>query len=202
MGQKASDELIGELAEGLVDLGLQQGEGSGVACQLLGPELLLGGEVGADLLDGLVGGGGVGTLRGLESNTHGWSFRDTSLLQPTIALEAVIGTPFWEWTLFTGSPTIDGSSAIGSFTEVSGDSSYTAQSVASGSWSFALSSDVYTGTATPVTFLFADSHTVNGYWVQNGDGSVLYWSETFASPISVDSSTPLQLTLTISLGMC
>ena len=104
--------------------------------------------------------------------------------------------------IFTGSPTIDGSSAIGSFTEVSGDSSYTAQSVASGSWSFALSSDVYTGTATPVTFLFADSHTVNGYWVQNGDGSVLYWSETFASPISVDSSTPLQLTLTISLGMC
>ena len=98
MGQKAGDELIGELAEGMVDQGLQQGKGSGVACQLLGPELLLGGEVGADLLDGLVGRGDVGSLRGFESHTHGWSFRDTSLLLPTIALDAVNGPPFWEWT--------------------------------------------------------------------------------------------------------
>ncbi len=60
MGQEAGDELIGELAEGLVDLGFQQGESSGIACQLLGPELLLGGEVGADLLDGLVGEGTSG----------------------------------------------------------------------------------------------------------------------------------------------
>lgn len=65
---------------------------------MLGPELLLGSEVGADLLDGLVRGGNVGALRGLESNTHGWSFRDTSPLLSTIALEEVIGSPFWEWT--------------------------------------------------------------------------------------------------------
>jgi len=85
MSQEAGDELIGELAEGLVNLRLQQGKGSGVMCQLLAPELLLGGEVSTDLLDGLVGGRDGGSLRGLQSNTHNWSFHNTSLLLPTIA---------------------------------------------------------------------------------------------------------------------
>jgi hypothetical protein len=96
--EEAGDELIGELAEGEVDLGLQQGEGRGVAHELLGPGLLLGSEVGADLLDGLVGGGDFGSLRGIKVNAHGWSFRSTSRFLPTIATEPVNGSLFWEWT--------------------------------------------------------------------------------------------------------
>lgn len=98
VGEEAGDELIGELAEGAVDLGLQQGEGSGVAHELLGPGLLVRGEVGADLLDGLVGGGDVGPLRGVKANAHGLSFGGTSRFLPTIATEPVNGSPFWVWT--------------------------------------------------------------------------------------------------------
>lgn len=65
--------MIGEFAEGEVNRGLQEGEGRGVTRQLLGPEPLLGGEVGADLLDGLVGGGDGRSLRGVKSNAHGGS---------------------------------------------------------------------------------------------------------------------------------
>jgi hypothetical protein len=92
--------LIGELAEGEVDLGLQGGEGGGVAGELLGPELVLGGEVGADLLKGLVRRRDLGALLGVEPNTHGGSFRrGTSLVLPTIATQAARGSPFSEWTL-------------------------------------------------------------------------------------------------------
>jgi hypothetical protein len=71
VGEEAGDELIGELVEGEVNLRLKEGEGGGVGGELLGPELLLRGEVGADLLDRLVGGGDFGSLLGVESNTHG-----------------------------------------------------------------------------------------------------------------------------------
>ena len=46
VGEEAGDELVGQFAEGQVDLGLQGREGSGIACQLIGPECLLGGQVG------------------------------------------------------------------------------------------------------------------------------------------------------------
>src|SRR5947209_16775562 len=81
-----------------MNLGLQQGEGRRVARELLGPGLLLRSEVGADLLDGLVGGGDVGPLRGVKANAHGLSFSGTSRSLPTIATEPVNGSPFWEWT--------------------------------------------------------------------------------------------------------
>ena len=71
VGEQAGDELVREVVEGLVDLRLQEGKGGGVARQLLGPARLLGGEVGADVLDRLVGGGDLGSLLGIESNTQG-----------------------------------------------------------------------------------------------------------------------------------
>jgi hypothetical protein len=99
VGQEAGDELIGEPAEGEVDLGLQGGEGGGVPGELLGPESLLGSKVGADLLQGLVRRRTLGALLGVEPNTHGGSFRrGTSLLVPTIATQATRATPFWEGT--------------------------------------------------------------------------------------------------------
>jgi hypothetical protein len=95
VGEEAGDELIGELAKGAMDLRFEGGEGDGVAGELLGPELLLGGEVGADVLDGLVGRRDVGSLMGVESNTHGWSFcRGISLLLSTIARRAANGPLF------------------------------------------------------------------------------------------------------------
>jgi hypothetical protein len=99
VGQEAGDELVGELAEGAVDLRLQGREGGGVPRELLGPKLLLGREVGADLLQGLVRRRNHGALLGVEPNTHGGSFhRGTSLLLPTIAMQAMRGSPFWEGT--------------------------------------------------------------------------------------------------------
>jgi hypothetical protein len=81
-GKEAGDELVGELVEGEVNLGLQEGEGGRVAGELFNPALLLRGEVAADLLDGLVGGGNVGSLRRVESNTHGLSFRKSTSAAP------------------------------------------------------------------------------------------------------------------------
>jgi hypothetical protein len=105
VGQEAGDELIGELAEGEVDLGLQGSEGGGVARELLGPELLLSGKVIPDLLKGLVRRRDRGALLGVEPNTHGKSFRrGMSLLLPTIATQAANGSPFWEWTRSRSSP--------------------------------------------------------------------------------------------------
>src|SRR5262249_14818668 len=88
-----------ELAEGAVDLGLQGGEGGRVPSELLGPELLLVSEVGADLLKGLVRRRNLVALLGVEPNTHGGAFRrGTSLLLPTLATQARRGSPFWEGT--------------------------------------------------------------------------------------------------------
>ena len=50
-GKEAGDELVGELVEGEVNLGLQEGEGGRVAGELFNPALLLRGEVAADLLE-------------------------------------------------------------------------------------------------------------------------------------------------------
>jgi hypothetical protein len=85
VGQEAGDELSSELAEGQVNLGLHEGQSGGVARQLLGPELLLGSKMGVDLLQGLVRRRDRGSLRGVESNTHGNSFPGgTSLLLPIL----------------------------------------------------------------------------------------------------------------------
>ena len=41
VGEEAGDELVGELAEGEMDLRFEAGEGRGVTRQLFGPEGLL-----------------------------------------------------------------------------------------------------------------------------------------------------------------
>lgn len=61
VGQETGDELVGELAEGLVDLRLQPSEGSRVTGELFGPEGLLVGEAGMDLLQRLGRGGDIGS---------------------------------------------------------------------------------------------------------------------------------------------
>jgi hypothetical protein len=71
LGEQAGDEAVGELSEGLVNLGLKEGEGGGVAVQLFGPGLLVGGEL---LLDLLQGEGGCRDVRpglGVEAEAHG-----------------------------------------------------------------------------------------------------------------------------------
>ena len=75
LSEQAGDELVGELAEGQVDLGLQGSEGSGIACQLFGPEGLLGSQVGVNEFQGLVGRGDSGSGLGVEAEAHGKSFR-------------------------------------------------------------------------------------------------------------------------------
>jgi hypothetical protein len=54
MCEETGDALVSELAEGTVNLRLQGSESGRVARELLGPEGLLRGEVGADLLQGLL----------------------------------------------------------------------------------------------------------------------------------------------------
>jgi len=75
MSEQAGDELVGELAEGQVDLRLQGSEGSRIACQLFGPECLLGSQVGVYQGKGLVRGGDGGSGLGVEAEAHGKSFR-------------------------------------------------------------------------------------------------------------------------------
>lgn len=75
MGEEAGDELVGELAESLVNEWLQGCEGSRVAGELVGPEGLLGSKVGMDLLKSLVGGGDVRPALGVESDAHGKAFQ-------------------------------------------------------------------------------------------------------------------------------
>jgi hypothetical protein len=75
VGEEAGDELVGESAEGEVDLGLKAGEGRGVTRQLFGPEALLVGELRVDLLQGLGGGGNSGPGLRVEAEAHGKSFR-------------------------------------------------------------------------------------------------------------------------------
>jgi hypothetical protein len=81
-GKETGDELVGELVEGKVNLGFEEGEGGRVAGELFNPALLLRGEVAADLLDGLVGGGNFGSLLRITSNTHGLSFRKSASAAP------------------------------------------------------------------------------------------------------------------------
>jgi hypothetical protein len=75
MSEQAGDELVGQLAEGQVDLGLQGREGSGVARQLFGPERLLGSQVGMNAFKGLVRSGDGWSGLGVEAEAHGKSFR-------------------------------------------------------------------------------------------------------------------------------
>jgi hypothetical protein len=75
VGEQAGDELVGQLVEGQVDLGLQGREGSGIACQLFGPERLLSSQVGMNEFQGLVRRGDGGSGLGVEAEAHGNSFR-------------------------------------------------------------------------------------------------------------------------------
>lgn len=75
VGEQAGDELVGELAEGQVDLGFQGCEGSGVTCQLFGPERLLGSQVGVNALQSLSGRRDRGASLGVDAEAHGKSFR-------------------------------------------------------------------------------------------------------------------------------
>ena len=75
MGEQAGDELVGELAEGPVDLGLQGREGSGIARQLIGPKRLLGSQVGLNALQGLIRRGDGRSGWGVEAEAYGKSFR-------------------------------------------------------------------------------------------------------------------------------
>lgn len=61
VGEEAGDELVGELAEGEVDLRLEASEGRGVTRELFGPAGLLVGEVGLDLLQRLGRGRHIGS---------------------------------------------------------------------------------------------------------------------------------------------
>jgi len=78
--QQTGDEAVGELPEGVVNLGLQLREGRGIGGELVGPGLLLSGEVDVDLLEGLVGGRYVGASLRVEAEAHGKSFRVMPLL--------------------------------------------------------------------------------------------------------------------------
>ena len=80
VGEQAGDEAVGELSEGLVDVGLELAKGGGVAGELFGPEGLLGLELGVDLLEGLVRGGHVRSRLGVGADAHGKSFRVKLLL--------------------------------------------------------------------------------------------------------------------------
>jgi hypothetical protein len=74
VGEQAGDELVGQLIEGEVDLGLQDRQGSGIACQLFAPERLLGSQMGMNEFKGLVRRGhGRSGLR-VKAEAHGKSF--------------------------------------------------------------------------------------------------------------------------------
>jgi len=75
VGQEAGDEAVGKLLEGLVDLGFELGKGGRVLGQLLGPGLLLGGELSVDLGKGLIRRRDIGPGLGVEVEAHGKSFR-------------------------------------------------------------------------------------------------------------------------------
>ena len=74
VGEQTGDELVSEVPEGEVDLGLQLCEGGRVAVQLLGPGLLLSGELLLDLFEGLSRGGEVGPALRVAAEAHGKSF--------------------------------------------------------------------------------------------------------------------------------
>jgi len=80
VGEQAGGEAVGELTEGEVDLGLDLGEGGGVAGELLGPAGLSVGELAVDVAEGLVGGRDVGAVVGVGTDVHGNSFRGKLVL--------------------------------------------------------------------------------------------------------------------------
>jgi hypothetical protein len=74
VGQQTGDELVGQLIESEVDLGLQGRQGSGIVCQLFAPERLLGSQVRMNEFKGLVRRrDGWSGLR-VEAEAHGKSF--------------------------------------------------------------------------------------------------------------------------------
>jgi hypothetical protein len=75
MSEQAGDELVGQLAEGQMDLGLQGREGSGIACQLFGPECLLGRQVGVNPFQGLSGSRDSRASLGVDADAHEKSFQ-------------------------------------------------------------------------------------------------------------------------------
>ena len=75
VSEQAGDELVGKFAEGQVDLGFQGSEGGRIACQLFGPEGLLGSQVGMNQGQGLVRSGDGGPGLGAKAEAHGKSFR-------------------------------------------------------------------------------------------------------------------------------
>lgn len=75
VGEEAGHEAVGQLLEGVVNLGLQLREASGVPGELFGPELLLGRQLAVDLGHSLLRGWNVSSGRGLETDAHGKSFR-------------------------------------------------------------------------------------------------------------------------------
>jgi hypothetical protein len=100
VGKEAGDEVVGEVAEGEVDLGLKQGEGSGVTRQLFGPKGLLVGEAGMDLFQSLGRGGDSGAGLRVEAEVHEKSFLSSRhlLSSDRIDYQAASGSPFWERT--------------------------------------------------------------------------------------------------------
>jgi hypothetical protein len=80
VGEQAGDEAVGELSEGLVDVGLELAEGGRVTSKLFRPQGLLGLELAVDLLEGLVRRGQVRARLGVGADAHGKSFRVKLLL--------------------------------------------------------------------------------------------------------------------------
>ena len=70
VGEQAGDELVGEFAEGQVDLRLQGREGSRITRQLFGPESLLGSQVGLNAFQGLVRSGDGWSRLGVQTEAH------------------------------------------------------------------------------------------------------------------------------------
>src|SRR6202041_3664627 len=76
------------------------GESSGVTRQLFGPEGLLVGEAGMDLLQSLGQGGDIGSGMRVEAEVHEKSFQSSRdlLSSDRIDSQAASGSPFWERT--------------------------------------------------------------------------------------------------------
>src|SRR6202041_4151031 len=82
------------------------GESSGVTRQLFGPEGLLVGEAGMDLLQSLGQGGDIGSGMRVEAEVHEKSFQASRdlLSSDRIDSQAASGSPFWERTRSRGLP--------------------------------------------------------------------------------------------------
>lgn len=74
VSEQAGDKLVGKVAKGLMNERLQDSESGGIACELLGPDGLLGSKMSMNLLKSLVRRGNLGTSLGVESAAHALSF--------------------------------------------------------------------------------------------------------------------------------